>query len=447
MQMASEHLQAADAGALEPSLQLDVRQQLAQAYTHYCVEVTLAAADCALSSSSSSSATGGPMEGQEQRGEQASCRHLAAALQACGISLPCKVAGTIPAAADSTSSSSSAWQQASTGSPGGAAVAAVAKAAVTIPAPGAAAADHELRASGEGTSRVSVSSGVLGSAASDTEAPVVGHRPVSPLPPSPAATPERAPASAATTLPASSMSTPFGVSPRAATSSPKAGPTSRAKEGYGSYAKLLNRQATNSLDNSPGAAAALAAAAADVFASSVGRVSDAEGGEAAAAAAAARLAVQGGCLVEQGAMQWAPVHSGEVVAMAAQNRVAVSAGLDGYLKVREIQKLVHALVQFCFRRAMSQCECWARPCGQVTTDGSLPCVTTPAALLALACRCLTFQAAACGWQLPWPSPPCSTPAQLQPQSRQGPCPCCSCGTMGRGQLWATPGTMLSGLWT
>jgi hypothetical protein len=137
------------------------------------------------------------------------------------------------------------------------------------------------------------------------------------------------------------MSTPFGVSPRGGTSSPKA-PTSRVKEGYGSYAKLLNRQATNSLGNSPGAAAALAAAAADVFASS-GRASDAEGGEAAAAAAPAGLAVQGGCLVDQGAMQWAPVHSGEVVAMAAQNRVAVSAGLDGFLKVRETNQVkVHS---------------------------------------------------------------------------------------------------------
>lgn len=355
MQMGSEHLQAAHAGALEPSLQLDVRQQLAQAYKHYCMEVP-PAADGALGSSSS--AQGRPMQVQEQRGEPA-CQHLAAALQACGISLPCKVAGTTPAAADSSRSSSSAWQGASTSSPGGAG-AAVAKAAVTIPAPGAAA-DNELRASGEGASRVSVSSGVLGSAASDMEAPVVGHRPVSPLPASPAATPERTPASAATTPPASSMSTPFGVSPRAGTSSPKA-PTSRVKEGYGSYAKLLNRQATNSLGNSPGAAAALAAAAADVFASSAGRVSDAEGGEA-AAAQPTELAVQGGCLVDQGAMQWAPVHSGEVVAMAAQNRVAVSAGLDGDLKVCGIKKhRVHALVRYCCSKAMRQCECWARPC-------------------------------------------------------------------------------------
>jgi hypothetical protein len=128
------------------------------------------------------------------------------------------------------------------------------------------------------------------------------------------------------------MATPFGLSPQGGTSSPKAGAASaRTKEGYGSYAKLLNRQATNSLGSGPYAAALAAAAAAAGGAGAAAGVQDSEAGDVAAAPV---LSVQGGCLAEQGSMQWAAVHSKEVVALAAQSHVAVSAGLDGFLKVR-----------------------------------------------------------------------------------------------------------------
>jgi hypothetical protein len=38
-------------------------------------------------------------------------------------------------------------------------------------------------------------------------------------------------------------------------------------------------------------------------------------------------------LVEPGALQWAPVHSGRVLAVAASGLTAVSVGADGYMKV------------------------------------------------------------------------------------------------------------------
>lgn len=328
MQMATEHLQIAHAGGLETSMQLAIRQQMVQARQHYCMDPPPAAAEA--SSNSSGSKHNLQKQGSKQRA--AVPPQVAAALQACGITLPSQPDSTTAPSAD-VSSSSSVWQPEQTpGSPRPRPAGAV-KAAVTIPAPGTADCEQPAIVGG---SRVSVSSGVLGSAASDTEAPVTVHRPMSPLNPAGTGTPDRGSGSAATTpLSANTpMATPFGLSPRGGTGSPKAGAAAAAaaarKEGYGSYAKLLNRQATSSLSGSPSAAAlGAAAAAADGLGAAAG-MQDSEAGDAAATPV---LSVLGGCLADQGAMQWAAVHSKEVVAVAAQSHIAVSAGLDGYLKV------------------------------------------------------------------------------------------------------------------
>jgi hypothetical protein len=153
------------------------------------------------------------------------------------------------------------------------------------------------------------------------------------------------------------MATPFVLSPRGGTSSPKAGAAAaRTKEGYGSYAKLLNRHATSSLSSGPSVAAlvAAAAAAADGSAAAAG-VQDSEAGDAAAAPV---LSVQGGCLADQGAMQWAAAHSKEVVAMAAQSHVAVSAGLDGYLKVKLAAAIAGSMMRY-----ICTCMLLWLPCG------------------------------------------------------------------------------------
>lgn len=270
---------------------------------------------------------------------------MAAALKACGIALPDKQqqegAGT--GAADTANSSSIVWKLAVSSAPSS--PTARSRAAVTIQAP-AATADGGDQPSSGGGARVSVSSGVMGSAASDTEAPVTAvHRPTSPLHPAATGTsPDKAAGSpSATTPPASSITTPVGLSPRGppATSSPKTAAGSRAKEGYGSYAKLMSRQQGANSTGSPGSTAALGPSASvstlvlDASASvygSIGGVLDAEGSEAAAPVPA--LSVQGRCLSDQGGLAWAAVHSKAVVAMAAQSHTAVSAGLDGYLKVR-----------------------------------------------------------------------------------------------------------------
>jgi uncharacterized membrane protein len=90
---------------------------------------------------------------------------------------------------------------------------------------------------------------------------------------------------------------------------------------------MLSRQATGSIGNNPAAAAELAAAGAEAGSGGGG----ADGGD--AEAGPPSLLVQGDSLVDQGGLQWAAVHSKAVVALAAQSHTAVSAGLDGYLKV------------------------------------------------------------------------------------------------------------------
>jgi hypothetical protein len=356
MQLATEHLQVAHAGQLEPSTQLDIRRHLAQARQQYGVAApnppaAAAAEDSAVVTQAPGSVGGeqepasnkqeGPRQQEPRKAEPkgASLQQIAVALQACGITLP-DLQDSSNATAAGTSSS--VWYSAT--APGLApAATSTCKAAVTIPAPGAeadAAVDQAQATGGPGpgTSRVSVSSGTLGSAASDTEAPVAGHRHMSPLNPAAAAAAAaagvpnspRSPASA-TSSPQTPMSTPFSNSARGAGSlgSPRGTPGTalRVKEGYGSYAKMLSRQATGSIGNNPAAAAALAAAGAEA-----GGVVGADGGD--AAAGAPSLLVQGDCLVDQGGLQWAAVHSRAVVAMAAQSQTAVCAGLDGYLKVR-----------------------------------------------------------------------------------------------------------------
>lgn len=279
----------------------------------------------------------GKLEGkQDQKQEKlpAVPQHVAAGLKACGIMLPDPQAPLlICTPVDSTTSSS--WQVADAphaATPRGT-VGASCKAAVTIPAPGAAEADL---CSNGGASRASLCSGSVSAAAGamtgDPESPV--QRPMSPLSPAAATNPT------GTTSP---TPTPFAFHSRGGVNSPKAIAT-RAKEGYGSYAKLLNRQGTNSLGNSPTAAAAVAAVASAALAGmdsgsalgSGGGAAEAEGSgaEAAATPVAPALAVQGGCLVDQGALQWAAVHQKAVVALAASSYTAVSAGLDGYMKVR-----------------------------------------------------------------------------------------------------------------
>lgn len=366
MQMGADHLQLAHAEPLEPEAQLAIRRHLTHAQEQYMVQPAATAGGAiaaagdgashdAVTSSSSATASAdveasqqcssiqqqpeqkqeGKMEGQQDQKQAklpAVPQHVAAGLKACGITLPgLQAQPLICTPADSTTSSS--WQVADAphaATPRGTAGASC-RAAVMIPAPGAAEAD--LRLNG-GASRASLCSGSVsaGAMAGDPESPV--QRPMSPLSP------------AATTTPTGTTSptpTPFAFHSRGGVNSPKAIAT-RAKEGYGSYAKLLNRQGTNSLGNSPTAAAAVAAVASAALAGmdsgsalgSGGGAAEAEGSsaEAAASPVAPALAVQGGCLVGQGALQWAAVHQKAVVALAASSYTAVSAGLDGYLKVR-----------------------------------------------------------------------------------------------------------------
>lgn len=347
MQVATEHLQLAHAGPLEPDLQLLVRHQLAEARQHYCMAPpagtagsTGSVAELDLSAAASTSSSQGSKSGSQRRLQQPGQQgagvpvHVAAALKACGIVLPAQQQqeSTSTAAADGADSGSIIWQHAASApsSP-----IARSKGAVTIPAPVAAAEGADQPTSG-GSARVSVSSGAMGSAASDTEAPVTVHRPVSPLHPA-AASADRAAGSPSTTPPSSSIHTPIGLSPRGppSSSSPKLGAAMRAKEGYGSYAKMMSRQQGTNSAGSPGSTLSqvpsmMLDASPSMF-GLVGGVLDAEGSEATAVPA---LSVQGGCLADQGALAWAAVHSKAVVAMAAQSHTAVSAGLDGYLKVR-----------------------------------------------------------------------------------------------------------------
>lgn len=120
-------------------------------------------------------------------------------------------------------------------------------------------------------------------------------------------------------------------------------PLRAAKEGYGSYAKLLNRQALAGAGSSPTAALASAASMASgpdgLSSPRLGAAygagdADEGAGAASSSPAAPALSVHGGCLVDQGALQWAAVHSKGVVALAASSYTAVSVGLDGYMKVR-----------------------------------------------------------------------------------------------------------------
>lgn len=368
MQMASEHLQMAHMEPLEPGSQLVIRRQLAHAKAQFNTSSSSspeaaapvarlpgmdAAGNSNISSSPQPAAAQGVAEGADAGEQQGALpQHVAAALNACGISLPSEQPKASAASAlaeprggSKDGSNSDGWH---VDAPRGGMVAAshgsvnnpgCCKIAVTIPAPGTA--DAELIAAGGSIgSRVVPSPGFAAAAASarvsDAEGSLsaaVVQRPLSPL----------GPAGALHSMPSASslqqqpssplgLTTPRGGNSNSNSSSPKAVAT-RVKE-HGSYAKLLNRQATNSLGNSPTAAAAFAAAAAaaDAGCASAVAAADAE----ASAAAPAVPAVQGGCLTDQGALQWAPVHTKAVVAVAASSYTAVTAGRDGYMRVLDL---------------------------------------------------------------------------------------------------------------